>query len=529
MTQTPVLRIRDLSVGFHNGDGLTAAVRGVSFDIHKGETVALVGESGSGKSVTALSILQLLPDSASIEGDLALGEQTLNSLTERELRGIRGSRVGMIFQEPMTSLNPLHRVGRQVAEALQIHQGLRVKAANKRVRELFELVGIGDAEQKMQSYPHELSGGQRQRVIIAMALANDPELLIADEPTTALDVTIQKQILRLLLELQKKLGMAILFISHDLNVVRDISQRICVMQDGKIVEQGETEQLFAHASHPYTQQLLSAEPSGRPEPVTDTNTVLRADGLNVWYPVAGGILGRTQNFVRAATDISFTLRRGETLGVVGESGSGKTSLGMALMRLVASRGTIEFLGQPISDLSQKQLRPLRKQFQMVFQDPFGSLSPRMTIGAIVREGLDVHRIGPAAEREQRVIDTLQEVGIDPDTRHRYPHEFSGGQRQRISIARAVILRPQLIMLDEPTSALDRTVQIQIVELLRDLQKKYSLSYVFISHDLAVVRALSHQILVMKDGATVEQGDANALFTAPAHPYTRELFDAAHLR
>jgi len=529
MTNTPLISIRNLSVAFNQGDSQVTAVHDVSFDIQPGQTLALVGESGSGKSVTAHSILRLLPYPVAHHpcGEIYYDGEDLLKANEKKLRKVRGNRISMIFQEPMSSLNPLHTVERQINEVLALHKGLNKKDARARTLELLTLVGIPDPEKRLASYPHELSGGQRQRVMIAMALANEPELLIADEPTTALDVTVQLKILDLLKELQQKLGMALLLISHDLNLVRKIAHRVCVMYQGRVVEENDCTTLFSDPRHEYTQQLLAADPSGEPVPVdAGAKEILRVEHLKVWFPIKKGVLKRTVDHVKAVTDISFSLPQGQTLGIVGESGSGKTTLGMALLRLIDSEGLIECNGNRLDNLSQNDVRPLRREFQVVFQDPFGSLSPRMSISQIISEGLEIHRIGTAAEREQMVIQALQEVGLNPDTRHRYPHEFSGGQRQRVSIARALVLKPKLILLDEPTSALDRTVQGQVVELLRDLQQKYNLSYLFISHDLAVVKVLSHQLMVIRQGQVVEQGPAGDIFASPQHDYTRQLLDAA---
>lgn len=529
MTNTPLISIRNLSVAFNQGDSQVTAVHDVSFDIQPGQTLALVGESGSGKSVTAHSILRLLPYPVAHHpcGEIYYDGEDLLKASEKKLRKVRGNRISMIFQEPMSSLNPLHTVERQINEVLALHKGLNKKDARARTLELLTLVGIPDPEKRLASYPHELSGGQRQRVMIAMALANEPELLIADEPTTALDVTVQLKILDLLKDLQQKLGMALLLISHDLNLVRKIAHRVCVMYQGRVVEENDCTTLFSDPRHEYTQQLLAADPSGEPVPVdAGAKEILRVEHLKVWFPIKKGVLKRTVDHVKAVTDISFSLPQGQTLGIVGESGSGKTTLGMALLRLIDSEGLIECNGNRLDNLSQNDVRPLRREFQVVFQDPFGSLSPRMSISQIISEGLEIHRIGTAAEREQMVIQALQEVGLNPDTRHRYPHEFSGGQRQRVSIARALVLKPKLILLDEPTSALDRTVQGQVVELLRDLQQKYNLSYLFISHDLAVVKVLSHQLMVIRQGQVVEQGPAGDIFASPQHDYTRQLLDAA---
>ncbi len=526
----PLLSIDNLSVEFISGDTVQRAVNNISFTINKGETLALVGESGSGKSVTAHSILRLLPYPLARHpsGAIIYQGQDLLSATPHYLRQVRGDRIAMIFQEPMSSLNPLHTIEKQINEILMLHKGMNAKQASVRTLELLSLVEIKNPEQRMSSYPHELSGGQRQRVMIAMALANEPELLIADEPTTALDVTVQHTILELLKDLQVRLGMSILLISHDLNLVRRVAHRVCVMRNGEIVEQAACEQIFTAPEHPYTQELLGAEPSGQPVPHSPSDILLETQDLRVWFPIKKGLLQRTVDHVKAVDGISFKLQRGQTLGVVGESGSGKSTLGLAILRLIRSTGGILYAGEAIQGLSQKQVRPLRRDIQVVFQDPFGSLSPRMSVSDIIGEGLGIHQMGDAAQQEQAIIDVLKEVGLDPDTRHRYPHEFSGGQRQRISIARALVLKPKLIILDEPTSALDRTVQRQVVELLRDLQLKYNLTYVFISHDLAVVKALSHQLLVMRQGKVVEQGAAADIFTAPQHDYTQQLLAAAFI-
>ena len=530
--QTPdnLIEIRDLAVEFASGKQRQRVVSNVSFDIRRGETLALVGESGSGKSVTAHSILRLLPYPAASHpsGSIRYAGQDLLNISEAKLRKIRGNRIAMVFQEPMTALNPLHTIERQISEILQLHKGLRGAAARSRVLELLELVGIPDPAKRLKAYPHELSGGQRQRVMIAMALANEPELLIADEPTTALDVTVQLKILELLQELQARLGMALLLISHDLNLVRRIAQRVCVMQRGEIVEQSDCEALFSSPQHAYTRELLGAEPSGEPAGNVPGDTLLSVADLKVWFPIKKGMLRRTVDHVKAVDGINFNLQQGQTLGIVGESGSGKSTLGLAILRLIASQGAIRFKGHVLDGISQHAVRPLRRQMQVVFQDPFGSLSPRMSVGQIIGEGLRIHKLGNEQEQEQAIIDALLEVGLDPQTRHRYPHEFSGGQRQRIAIARALVLKPELILLDEPTSALDRTVQRQVVELLRTLQQKYNLTYLFISHDLAVVRALSHQLMVIKHGQVVEQGAARSIFSAPQHAYTQQLLEAAFM-
>jgi len=525
-----LIEVRDLAVEFVTLDRTQRVVEGVSFDIRKGETLALVGESGSGKSVTAHSILRLLPYPLARHpaGEIRYAGEDLLKANEKRMRQIRGNRIAMVFQEPMTSLNPLHTVGTQINEVLQIHKGLRGKAASARTLELLELVGIPEPAKRIRAYPHELSGGQRQRVVIAMALANEPELLIADEPTTALDVTVQLKILELLKELQARLGMSLLLISHDLNLVRRIAHRVCVMQRGRVVEQASCEELFRNPQHPYTQELLAAEPSGDPAPAEPAPPLLEVKDLRVWFPIKKGLLRRTVDHIKAVDGVTFSLPKGQTLGIVGESGSGKSTLGLAILRLLSSRGEIRFQNQALENMSQRALRPLRRQMQVVFQDPFGSLSPRMSVGQIVGEGLDIHGMGNAEEQAQAIIDALVEVGLDPESRHRYPHEFSGGQRQRIAIARALVLKPELILLDEPTSALDRTVQRQVVELLRSLQAKYNLTYLFISHDLAVVRALSHQMMVVRHGKVVEQGTARTIFAAPQHPYTQQLLESAFM-
>ncbi|MFQ1699323.1 ABC transporter ATP-binding protein [Loktanella agnita] len=527
MVSGPVLDVRDLRVAFRQDGSTTHAVRGVSFQVHKGETVALVGESGSGKSVTALSTVQLLGDSAVMAGSITYNGEEMVGADEPALRRVRGNDISFIFQEPMTSLNPLHTLEKQLAESIELHQGLRGPAVRDRIIELMNRVGIRDAETRLTSYPHQLSGGQRQRVMIAMALANGPDLLIADEPTTALDVTIQAQILDLLADLKRDEGMSMLFITHDLTIVRKIADRVCVMKDGEIVEEGLTADLFANPQHPYTQMLLAAESTGLPAPVpAGAPVVLETDHAKIWFPIHRGLLKRTVGHVKAVNDATLTVRAGETLGVVGESGSGKTTLALAVMRLIGSKGRIAFQGTDIQYLNPRQMRPLRSDMQIVFQDPYGSLSPRMTVAEIIAEGLGVHGVEPGRNRREMVAEIMHEVGLEPAMMDRYPHEFSGGQRQRIAIARAMILRPKLVILDEPTSALDMTVQVQIVQLLRDLQQRYGLAYLFISHDLKVVRALSHKVMVMKQGDVVEAGDAAAIFDAPQTEYTRALMAAA---
>ncbi|KKM28086.1 hypothetical protein LCGC14_1568230 [marine sediment metagenome] len=527
MTQPALLTVKDLSVHFRQDGAETQAVHGVSFHVAKGETVALVGESGSGKSVTALSTVDLLADSARVTGSVTYQGQEMVGASEKLLRKVRGNDISFIFQEPMTSLNPLHSIEKQLAESLLLHQGLKGDAARARILELLVQVGINDPESRLGAYPHQLSGGQRQRVMIAMALANGPELLIADEPTTALDVTIQAQILDLLYELKTSIGMSMLFITHDLTIVRKFADRVCVMKSGEIVEHGPTAEIFDNPQHPYTQMLLGAESTGQPLPVPqDAPVIAETRDLKIWFPIQRGLLKRTVGHVKAVNAASLTVRAGETVGIVGESGSGKTTLALAIMRLIQSEGPILFLGDDIQGWKSRQLRPLRADMQIVFQDPYGSLSPRMTVEEIISEGLTIHGTGGADERRAKVAEIMAEVGLDPATMHRYPHEFSGGQRQRIAIARAMILRPKLVVLDEPTSALDMTVQVQIVELLRDLQQKYRLAYLFISHDLKVVRALSHKVMVMKRGDVVEAGPAEQVFGAPETAYTRTLMAAA---
>ncbi|CAN7535286.1 MAG: ABC transporter ATP-binding protein [Agrobacterium sp.] len=529
-TIQPLLSVRDLSVAFHQGGATSIAVDHVSFDLMPGEVVALVGESGSGKSVTANSILKLLPYPAASHpsGKILFDGKDMLALPERSLRAVRGNDVTMIFQEPMTSLNPLHTIERQIGEILELHQAITGAEARARTLELLLQVGIREPEKRLKAYPHELSGGQRQRVMIAMALANRPKLLIADEPTTALDVTVQAQILELLSDLKTKHGMSMLFITHDLGIVRKFADRVCVMTKGKIVETGTVEQVFTDPQHAYTRHLLAAEPKGEP-PHSDASkpVVMQGDDIKVWFPIKAGLMRKVVDHVKAVDGIDITLRAGQTVGVVGESGSGKTTLGLALSRLIASEGRISFIGQSIDHYSYEMMKPLRNRLQVVFQDPYGSLSPRMSVGEIVAEGLKVHeRSLSADERDTRVAVALEEVGLDPATRWRYPHEFSGGQRQRIAIARAMVLKPRFVMLDEPTSALDMSVQAQVVDLLRDLQAKHELAYLFISHDLKVVKALANDLIVMRHGKVVESGPAAEIFANPQQDYTRALLAAA---
>lgn len=530
MSDQPLLSVKNLGVQFRQGGKVSDAVRGVSFDLYKGKTLALVGESGSGKSVSALSILKLLPYPAAHHphGEIIYDGKDLLTIPEKELRQVRGNGISFIFQEPMSSLNPLHNVERQIAEVLKIHRGMSDKQARARVLELLEQVGIRDAETRLKSFPHQLSGGQRQRVMIAMALANEPDLLIADEPTTALDVTVQAQILELLKNLREETGMGLLFITHDLGIVRKIADEVCVMTNGEIVERGDVSEIFDNPQHDYTKHLLSAEPKGEPiEEDTTAPFVMRANDLKVWFPVKAGLMRRTVSNIKAVDGVDIEVRAGQTLGVVGESGSGKTTLGLALMRLISSKGRIQFNDQDINQLTFKEMRPLRRDMQIVFQDPFGSLSPRLSVQGIIEEGLSIHKPSISAlEREKVICDVLEEVGLDAATRHRYPHEFSGGQRQRISIARAMVLEPKFVMLDEPTSALDMSVQAQVVDLLRDLQRKHQLTYLFISHDLKVVRALSNHVMVMQLGKIVEHGPAAQIFDEPKTDYTKTLMAAA---
>ena len=529
-TSEPLLSICDLSIAFGHGAREVLAVDRVSFDIRKGETVALVGESGSGKSITALSVMKLLPYPAAHHpsGSIKFQGRELLTMSEQQIRDVRGNDITIIFQEPMTSLNPLHTIEKQIREILSLHQGLNAGTARAKIIELLGQVGIPDPAGRLGSYPHQLSGGQRQRVMIAMALANKPDLLIADEPTTALDVTVQAQILKLLKDIQTQLGMSMLFITHDLGIVRKLADRVCVMQRGKIVEQGEVERVFTAPEHPYTRALLAAEPKPDPAlPRPDAPIVIETKDLKVWFPVKRGVMRKVVGHIKAVDGVSIELRKGETLGVVGESGSGKTTLGLAILRLISSTGPIVFMGHAIEGLKFKQMRPFRHDMQIVFQDPYGSLSPRMAVSDIVEEGLWVHHPGLSrTEREQRVVEALTDVGLDPATRFRYPHEFSGGQRQRIAVARALALEPTFIVLDEPTSALDMLIQSQMVDLLRDLQKRHDLTYMFISHDLRVVAALASRLLVMRNGKMVEEGAAAELFKAPKTEYTRALFAAA---
>jgi microcin C transport system ATP-binding protein len=526
----PLLSVSDLSVAFRAAGREILAVDRVSFDIARGETVALVGESGSGKSVTALSILKLLPYPAARHpsGRIVFKGRNLLPLSERDMRSVRGDDITIIFQEPLSSLNPLHTIEKQIGEILLLHRGLTGAAARARTIEVLTQVGIPDPQGRLKSYPHQLSGGQRQRVMIAMALANEPDLLIADEPTTALDVTVQAQIITLLKDLQQRLGMSLLFITHDLGIVRRIAQKICVMKDGRIVEQGGVEQVFTAPSHPYTRALLAAEPKPDPAPPQpDAPVVIETTDLKVWFPIKRGVLRKTIGHIKAVDGVSLTLHKGETLGVVGESGSGKTTLGLALLRLISSDGPIVFMGDKLQGLRFKQMRPYRRDMQVVFQDPYGSLSPRLSVADIIKEGLNVHHPRmPERERDERVVRALKDVGLDPETRFRFPHEFSGGQRQRIAVARAVVLEPTFVVLDEPTSALDMLIQSQMVDLFRDLQRRRNLTYLFISHDLRVVAALASRLMVMRQGKVVEAGDAATLFRNPKAEYTRALFAAA---
>lgn len=528
--ENPLLSVKNLSVDFKASSHTVHAVKSVSFDILKGETIALVGESGSGKSVTALSIVQLLPYplASHPNGSIKFKSKEIIGSPPGAIQSIRGNKIAMVFQEPMTSLNPLHTIEKQIGEILQIHKGLDKNLARIRSLELLELVGITDINRHLKSYPHELSGGQRQRVMIAMALANEPEILIADEPTTALDVTIQAQILELLENLQKKFGMSMLFITHDLSIVKKMANRVCVMNGGEIVESGKTEQVLKSPMHAYTKHLLSADFSNlSPSPVKKSKNILYSKNLKVWFPLKSGLLRRTYNYIRAVDGINIEVHEGRTLGVVGESGSGKTTLGMALLRLISSDGMIKFNEKRIDKITLKKMRPLRREMQIVFQDPYGSLSPRMSISQIIEEGLKIHKIGNTdSDRNDLIIQSMEEVGLDPTSRYRYPHEFSGGQRQRIAIARAIALKPKFIVLDEPTSALDRSVQVQIINLLINLQIKHKIAYLFISHDLKVIRAISDEVIVMRNGKVVEQGPSDNIFDHPKKPYTKALMAAA---
>jgi len=528
VSDAPLLDVRDLNVRFLQGDAETSAVDGISFTLKRGTTMALVGESGSGKSVTALSIVRLLSRAAAVQGQIHFKGEDLLACTESRLREIRGGQITMVFQEPMTSLNPLHTIERQIGEILELHGARGSEKIRDRIIELLQEVGIPDPAGRLGAYPHQLSGGQRQRVMIAMALANRPDLFIADEPTTALDVTVQAQILELLKNLQARHNMTMLFITHDLGIVRKIAAEVAVMQKGKIVETGKVAQIFEAPRHPYTQALIAAEPKGAPPAIDRAGkTILDAKNIRVWFPIKHGFLRRTVGFIKAVDGVSTSVREGETVGVVGESGSGKTTLGLALLRLIRSEGAIIFLGRPIQGLNFKAMRPLRRDMQIVFQDPYGSLSPRLPVGDIVAEGLGVqYKSMPPARRREIVAQALADTGLDPEAMDRYPHEFSGGQRQRIAIARAIVLEPKFIVLDEPTSALDMSVQAQIVDLLRDLQKRRGLAYLFISHDLKVVRALASEIIVMRAGKVVESGPAAELLANPRDPYTRALFAAA---
>jgi len=524
------LSVRDLSIAFRSSGRETLAVDRISFDIAKGECVALVGESGSGKSATALSILRLLPYPAAHHpsGSIEFQGRDLLKLSEREMQKVRGDDITIVFQEPMTSLNPLHTIEKQIGEILLLHRGLTGAAARERTIEVLTQVGIPDPASRLKSYPHQLSGGQRQRVMIAMALANEPDLLIADEPTTALDVTVQAQIIALLKDIQARLHMSLLFITHDLGIVRKIAQRVCVMKDGKIVEHGTVERVFSSPEHPYTRALLAAEPRPDPAPPQpDAPVLLETEHLKVWFPITSGFMRKVVGHIKACDGLTIALRKGETLGVVGESGSGKSTLGRAILRLISSEGPIAYMGNGLQGLKFKEMLPFRREMQIVFQDPFGSLSPRMSVAEIIKEGLKVHHPDMTDRaRDERVIQALNDVGLDPATRFRFPHEFSGGQRQRIAIARAVVLEPSFIVLDEPTSALDMVIQAQMVDLLRDLQKRHNLTYLFISHDLRVVAALASRLLVMRHGLVVESGEAAELFKNPQTDYTRALFSAA---
>ncbi len=523
--KSSLIQVRNLHIGFKKGERLHSVVHGVDFQIEPHETLALVGESGAGKSITAQSVLRLIPESeiAYPQGEIVFGGRDILRLGQDELRHIRGNEVSMIFQEPMSSLNPLHTVERQIDETLFLHKGLSANKATLKALDWLHKVGISDPEKRIKAFPHQLSGGERQRVMIAMALANEPRLLIADEPTTALDVTIQSQILKLINGLQKELGMAILFITHDLGIVRQIADRVAVMQGGKIVETEKTELLFTHPQHPYTQQLLDAEPKGEPpEADLDAEPMIQLQDVKVWFPIQKGVLRLIHSYVKAVDGLTLTIRKGQTLGVIGESGSGKTTLGKAILRLEKSTGDITFDQISLQELNEKRLRPIRRQMQVIFQDPYGSLNPRMSIEQIIGEGLKTYKVGSKEDQETLIIETLKEVGLDPEWRHRYPNEFSGGERQRIAIARALVLKPKFIVLDEPTSSLDRSIQFQVIELLKRIQVKYGLTYMFISHDLKLVKTLCHQLIIMKEGKAVEAGLTRKILSNPQHPYTKEL-------
>ncbi|WP_372067754.1 ABC transporter ATP-binding protein [Vibrio pelagius] len=526
-----VLTIENLSVGFGRKNAIEQVTHNVSLSIKRGETLALVGESGSGKSVSANAVLKLLPKGSShyLTGRVNFAGTDILSCSERELRGIRGGRIGMIFQEPMVSLNPLHKVGKQLVETLAIHRGMRTNKAQALAVEWLSKVGIRHPEQKINAYPHELSGGERQRVMIAMALINEPELLIADEPTTALDVSVQAQILNLLKALQQELGMAMLFITHDLSIVRKIADRVAVMKDGELVEEGECTSLFTTPKHPYTKKLIDSDPKGLPVPVTaGASSLLNVEQLKVWFPITGGLFKRTISHVKAVTDMQFDLKQGHSIGLVGESGSGKSTTGMAILKLVESEGSIQYDGNQIQGLNRQEMLPYRSRMQVVFQDPFSALNPRMSVAQVIGEGLRVHQELDEAELDQRICEVMKEVDLEPETRHRYPNEFSGGQRQRIAIARALVLKPEFILLDEPTSSLDRTVQAQVLELLKSLQEKYQLTYLFISHDLNVVKSLCHYTIVMKAGEVIEKGETEQLFSNPQHEYTKQLVSLSNV-
>lgn len=529
MTTMPILDIQNLTIAFQQNGQQRVVVENLSLSIAKGETLALVGESGSGKSVTALSVLRLLPSPpvVYISGDILFNGESLLNADEKILRQHRGNSISMIFQEPMVSLNPLHQIEKQLSEVLIIHRGMRKEAARGEILDVLDRVGLRDAQKRLNAYPHQLSGGERQRVMIAMAILTKPSLLIADEPTTALDVSVQAQILTLLKELKQEMNMSLLFITHNLNIVRKLADNVAVMCQGKCVEQNQRDRLFNQPQHPYTQKLLDSEPSGRAIPLAESSgNLLEIKNLSIGFPISGGFL-KPKSVRQAVNKISFSIRKGESLGLVGESGSGKSTTGLALLRLLKSQGEIVFDGQPLQTLNMRQMLPYRSRIQIVFQDPFSALNPRLTVSQIIAEGLEVHQSLTKEQREAQVINTMIEVGLDPDTRHRYPTEFSGGQRQRISIARALILHPELLILDEPTSSLDRTVQAQILALLKKLQQQHQLTYLFISHDLQVIRSLCHKIVVMRNGEIVEQGDCETVFNAPQHPYTQNLLANSH--
>ena len=524
-----IISIKNLSIGFSENNRINYVVNDISFDLEKGQTLALVGESGSGKSITALSTVSLLPTNAKIKGSIVFNSKEMIGANERSLRKIRGNKVSFIFQEPMSSLNPLHTIEKQIGESLEYHQGLEGKSKINKIIDLLNKVGIKNPFERLKDYPHQLSGGQKQRVMIAIALANQPELLIADEPTTALDVSIESQILNLLIQLKKSEKMSMIFISHNLRIVKKISDKICVMKNGKIIEQGFSKTIFSNPSQSYTKLLLNAIPSGKADQLSpNIKEIINVKNLKVWYPIKRGLFRKTVGHIKAVNDVNFKISEGETLGIVGESGSGKTSLAQAIVKLISSEGMINFHGKDLNTLTNNQMLPFRRDMQIVFQDPYGSLSPRLTVEQIIGEGIQIHKTIPVENRTDVIIDLLNEVGLEENMLNRYPHEFSGGQRQRIAIARAMILKPKVLILDEPTSALDTTVQVQIIDLLKVLQKKFKLAYIFISHDISLIKSVSHKVMVLKDGFIVEFKDCFQLFNMPDHTYTKELIKSSQI-